>query len=253
MQLNYYTCGEGFPLVILHGLFGSSDNWQTISKQLKPEFNIFAVDLRNHGNSPHLDPFDYQVMAEDVRDFVNSQQLREVFLLGHSMGGKVAMQFASRFPERVRKLIVADIAPKDYPPHHADTLAAMTEINLATFNSRSEIDEALAGKIPDAAIRQFLLKSVGRNDAGRFIWKINLAGIREHTMTRSPPRHPSIIHSLNQPFSFVAPIRITFYRKMKVSFGCTSQRLNLSPCRTPVIGFMPKSRLNSPNSAAVSC
>jgi len=180
VQLNHYTCGQGFPIVILHGLFGSSDNWQTLSKQFKDHYTVFTLDLRNHGNSPHDDLFNYDVMAGDLREFADVQKLSEFFLLGHSMGGKVAMRFAAQFPERVRKLIVADIAPKAYPPHHLPILEAMTSVNLSQYTTRSEVDRALMGHIPDIAVRQFLLKSVERDSSGHMKWKIHIHALRDH-------------------------------------------------------------------------
>jgi esterase len=180
MELNYYSCGEGAPLIILHGLFGGSDNWQTLSKQFKEHFQIFAVDLRNHGNSPHSDAFDYPAMAEDLREFLEKHALTDALILGHSMGGKVAMQFATSNPERVRKLVVADIAPKDYPPHHEPILKAMLKLDLRKFAERAGIDAALAPDIPSAGLRQFLMKSVARSEEGGFKWKIHLRAIHDN-------------------------------------------------------------------------
>src|SRR5437899_1940421 len=116
MQLNFQSYGTGLPIIILHGLFGSLDNWQPISRKLGESFHVFAVDQRNHGRSPHSDIFNYQVMAEDLREFMQAHNISRAHLLGHSMGGKTAMQFALVHPEQVEKLIVVDIAPKAYPP-----------------------------------------------------------------------------------------------------------------------------------------
>ena len=180
MELNYYSCGAGKPFIILHGLLGSSDNWQTLSKRFAEHFRVFAVDLRNHGKSPHDALIDYLSMAADLDAFIGKHQLRNPILLGHSMGGKVAMQFAGTFPERLEKLIVADIAPKSYPDYHTQILDALGELDLGKFSSRSEIDSALAAKISEAPLRQFLLKNVTRDADGPFRWKINLPAIREH-------------------------------------------------------------------------
>lgn len=180
MELNFYKCGAGKPFIILHGMLGSSDNWQTLSKRFAEHFRVFAVDLRNHGRSPHNDIIDYPSMAADLGDFISAQQLKDPILLGHSMGGKVAMQFAGTFPERVEKLIVADIAPKSYPDYHTHILGALGGLDLAKFSNRSEIDSALAAKIPEAPLRQFLLKNVTRDADGPFQWKINLPALRKH-------------------------------------------------------------------------
>ena len=179
MRLNFYSCGEGFPLVILHGLFGSSDNWRAIAKKFEPYHKVFALDLRNHGASPHHADAGYPAMARDVADFFDEQQLREAFVLGHSMGGKVAMQFANDFPERVRRLVVVDIAPRTYPRYHDDLFAAMLGLDLGRYRTRGEADRALAPQIPDAILRQFLLKSLGNTEAGGLKWKINLRGLQE--------------------------------------------------------------------------
>lgn len=179
MELNYYTCGDGFPLIVLHGLLGSSDNWQTLSKKFSEHYKVFALDLRNHGASPHSDQFDYPSMVEDLREFLDAQGINRCHLLGHSMGGKTAMQFSADHPERVEKLVVADIGPKAYPPYHTDILDALWSLDLPQFESRSDTDEALAVNIPDSPLRSFLLKSVTRDKNGKFTWKINLKTIRE--------------------------------------------------------------------------
>ena len=179
MQLNYNTFGAGFPLVILHGLLGSSDNWQSLAKQFSERFQVFTVDLRNHGASPHSPQFDYPSMAGDIQEFLDSHRLSEVHLLGHSMGGKVAMLFAASNPGRVRKLVIADIAPKAYPPHHTHLLDALWKLDLPSFPDRTSMDRALAADIPEAPLRAFFLKSVTRDAGGKFTWKINLKTIRE--------------------------------------------------------------------------
>ncbi len=179
MQLNFKKIGSGPPLVILHGLFGSADNWYSISRELDTEFTMYLVDQRNHGDSPHSDEWDYEVMAADLLELLDNEGLDKVFLMGHSMGGKVAMTFAVNNPERVARLIVADISPRYYPVHHEVILEGLQAINLPEIQSRKEADEALAIHIPDFGTRQFLLKSLGRNSEG-FYWKINLPVIVEN-------------------------------------------------------------------------
>src|SRR5262245_39084435 len=177
MRLNFYSCGAGFPLVILHGLFGSSDNWQTLSKRFKEHYKVFTLDLRNHGNSPHHNDVGYPAMARDVAEFFDEQQLREAFVLGHSMGGKVAMQFANDFPQRVRRLVVADMAPRAYPRTHDDLFAAMLGLDITRYRSRGDVERALAPQIPDTVLRQFLLKNLANAETGGLKWKINLQGL----------------------------------------------------------------------------
>jgi esterase len=201
MRLNYYSCGGGFPVVILHGLFGSSDNWQTLAKKLKAHFKIFAVDLRNHGGSPHDNDVSYPALAHDLLEFLDEHRLPEIFLLGHSMGGKVAMQFASEFPEHVRKLIVADIAPKTYARHHDKIFAAMLGLDLSQFKSRGEVDRALAPQICETALRQFLLKNVSNDESGALRWKINLKGLYENYDTITAP--PPLVKPFKKPALFL--------------------------------------------------
>ena len=162
MRLNFQVQGHGRPLVILHGFLGSSDNWRSMSRRLSSHFTVYCLDLRNHGQSPHSDAMDYPIMAADLREFVEEQSLAQVFLLGHSMGGKVAMQFAGQYPERVDKLVVVDIAPKAYPPTHQSLLAALRAVDLRAAKNFSDIDAALSGPIPEAEVRQFLMKNLTR-------------------------------------------------------------------------------------------
>jgi esterase len=177
MQLNFQRHGEGFPLIILHGLFGSLDNWQSVARHWSESFQTFTLDLRNHGRSPHSEDFNYAVMVEDVREFMAAQGLNSAHLLGHSMGGKVAMHFALKNPALVKKLVVIDMAPRAYPPSHETIFKALLALDLDSFRERAEIDKALVLSIPDNATRQFLLKNIKRNDAGAFEWKMNLPAI----------------------------------------------------------------------------
>ncbi len=178
MQLNFKKSGSGPPLVILHGLFGSADNWYSIAKDLEGSFTLYLVDQRNHGDSPHSSVWNYEVMVEDVRELLVTEGLDSVYLMGHSMGGKTAMNFAVRYPGRVRRLIVGDIAPRYYPIHHQVILEGLNALDLSQLQSRKEADEHLAKFIPELGIRQFLLKSLGRDGQG-FAWKINLSVITE--------------------------------------------------------------------------
>lgn len=173
MLLNFKKSGSGPPLVILHGLFGSLDNWFSIAKELVEHYTLYLVDQRNHGDSPHSDEWNYSVMAEDLKELFDAEGLDKVFLMGHSMGGKTVMIFAVKYPERVEKLIVADIAPRYYPIHHQTILEGLNSLNLKEIKSRKEADDQLAKYISELGIRQFLLKSLTRDSDG-FAWKINL-------------------------------------------------------------------------------
>jgi pimeloyl-ACP methyl ester carboxylesterase len=174
MKLFHRELGNGNPLLILHGLFGSSDNWQTLAKKFSLDFTVFAIDLRNHGRSFHHEEFDYTVMMHDIFDFVNDNGLDKVSLLGHSMGGKLSMNYALHFPEKVEDLIVVDIAPRKYQVLHDGIIEALKSLDLTLYKKREEFDTALAEMQQNAAIRQFLLKNLVRNKNGTFKWKINL-------------------------------------------------------------------------------
>ena len=179
MQLAFQRFGAGSPLIVLHGLLGSSDNWRTLSRAVfGAHFEVFTVDQRNHGRSPHSDVFDYRAMVEDLAVFMDTRGLAAARLLGHSMGGKTAMHFALTYPERVEALVVVDIAPKAYSPRHAPLLEALRALDLA--GSRAEIDAALRPQIPSDGIRNFLLKNLQRDGQGGYGWKMNLDAIYRH-------------------------------------------------------------------------
>lgn len=176
MKLFFRQTGDtGTPLVILHGVFGSADNWLTVAKSLGERYRVFTVDQRNHGRSPHSDEFDYEVMAADLNEFIDDQGLENPVVIGHSMGGKTAMQFAINYPAAWSKLVVVDIAPKFYPIHHAQILAGLNAIDLVTLQNRQQAEEILLRYEDDPGTRQFLLKNLYRDTAtGRFGWRLNL-------------------------------------------------------------------------------
>lgn len=178
MKLNFRKSGTGKPLIILHGLFGSSDNWMSISKELEKDYTLYLVDQRNHGDSGHSDDWNYKVMASDLEDFMEEQGLESAYVLGHSMGGKTAMFFAIDFPDRVDKLMVADIAPRSYPVHHQTILEGLNAIDLDNLSSRKAAEDQLAEHISEKGIRQFLLKNLTRKE-NKFAWKINLPVITQ--------------------------------------------------------------------------
>ncbi|HWH71651.1 MAG TPA: alpha/beta fold hydrolase, partial [Candidatus Sulfotelmatobacter sp.] len=143
MQLHSQSLGHGQPLIVLHGLFGSLQNWHTVSRALAEQFRVIAVDQRNHGHSPHSDEMSYRLMAQDLEEFMRAHNLARAHVMGHSMGGKTAMQFALLYPERVEKLIVVDIAPREYVPRHQKMLEGMLSLDLTTFQTRKQMEEAL--------------------------------------------------------------------------------------------------------------
>ena len=181
MELFYNQYGDsGPPLIILHGLLGAHANWHTLSRTaFQRVARVFAVDQRNHGRSPHADGIDYPTLAADLRTFIDRHGLAPADLLGHSMGGKTAMQTALTFPDRVNRLIVVDMAPKAYPPEHAPLLEALARIDPTNYNSRDEIDAVLAEDVPSLRIRQFLLQNLNY-DGETYTWRMNLDAIRAH-------------------------------------------------------------------------
>ncbi len=180
MELNFKKVGEGEPLIILHGLFGSLDNWMTLSKQLGEHFEVYVVDARNHGFSPHNDEFSYEVMADDLYEFIIQHNIKKPTILGHSMGGKTAMQFAMNYPNMLSKLIVVDIAPKPYPVHHGEILNGMFALDFEKITSRREADEELTKHIPEISTRQFILKNLFWKKKGKLAWKFNLPVISDN-------------------------------------------------------------------------
>lgn len=180
--------GSGHPLLILHGYFGMGDNWKTHANNLAEEgFEVHLIDQRNHGRSFHADAFDYELLVEDLHSYIVHHQLKNVDLLGHSMGGKTVMLFATEYPELINKLIVADISPRMYPPHHHDILAALNSIDFEVQNSRKLVDEKLAELIPEVGIRQFLLKSVYRKDKTELAFRFNLKSLTENNSEVGEP------------------------------------------------------------------
>lgn len=180
LQLHFREMGQGAPLVILHGLFGTLDNWQTLARRwAEAGHRVIVVDLRNHGRSPHAAEHTYALMAEDVLGLFDQLQLgADTTLMGHSMGGKVAMRFALDYPGRLGKLIVVDIAPRFSDMRHQDDiLAGLNAVPLATLQSRQQADEALAQHIKWPDVRQFLLKNLYRREDNSFAWRPNLAAL----------------------------------------------------------------------------
>ena len=173
--------GEGNPpLVILHGMLGSSRNWQTAGRDLAQHYHVYALDMRNHGGSPHAAEMDHQVMMQDVMAWLDAQQLTRVTLIGHSMGGKVAMLLACRNPDRVDRLVIVDIAPKDYfwVGHRAE-FTAMNELNLEHLASRAEAELRFEARVDDWAMRKFLTTNLERGEDARWRWSINLPALTQ--------------------------------------------------------------------------
>lgn len=178
MNLFYKKFGGGKPLIILHGLFGSLDNWQTIGKQFAEKgFEVYLVDQRNHGHSPHDEVWNYEVMSEDLLGLMQTLQLEKASIIGHSMGGKTAIYFANKYPNKLEKLIVADIATKYYPVHHSSVITTLKAVSLDKISSRKEAEEILNKNLPgDIGTQQFLLKSLYwiEGEEKKLAWRFNL-------------------------------------------------------------------------------
>lgn len=174
--------GEGKPLLILHGFLGMSDNWKTLGSQFAEQgFQVHILDLRNHGRSFHSDIFNYDVMVSDVLEYCDQHNLAEINLLGHSMGGKVALFFATSYPDRINKLIIADIGLKYYPPHHQDILAGLSAVDFSEKPTRNKVENILKSYISDFGTRQFLMKNLYWKTPDQLAFRFNLKVFLENT------------------------------------------------------------------------
>jgi esterase len=202
MDLYSETLGTGPDLVILHGLFGSGDNWRSIGKSLSDHYRVHLLDLPNHGRSPWVEQQSYPIFAGAVTDWIASKDIEKTALLGHSMGGKVAMQMAlNDQPSTIDKLIIVDIAPRAYPPHHQDIFKALANTDPAQFNNRRDVDEALKDGIETASIRQFILKSLYRNEQGQMGWRFNLSALQDQY--NSIAKEPEFEQTFDGPTLFI--------------------------------------------------
>jgi esterase len=176
-ELSYTSRGEGRPLVVLHGLFGSGKNWQSHTRQFADRFEVINVDLRNHGQSFHADEMNYPAMAADVAQLLQGLGLRDCYILGHSMGGKVAMTLAVKYPALVARLVIADIAPVSYFHHYDDLIEPILALPLGTLASRAQADQMLRQNIPEDQLRAFLLQNLVREPDG-WRWRVNWRAIQ---------------------------------------------------------------------------
>jgi esterase len=181
MKLHYRELGTGQPLIILHGLFGSSDNWQTQAKRFAEYFRVILVDLRNHGHSDWNDDSSYISMANDVIELINDLGIEKTILLGHSMGGKVAMHVAQINGKLLSKLVIVDMGIKQYPPHHQHILKGIHSVQLEGVNSRVEADKQLTEFIDSEGVKQFLLKNLYWKEKGKLAWRMNVS-VLENSM-----------------------------------------------------------------------
>jgi esterase len=190
MELFYRELGEGQNLVIMHGLYGASDNWVRIAKQLATKFKIYLPDLRNHGASPHSDEFSIKVMTEDLLEFINSRNIEKTILIGHSLGGKVAMEFASLYPEKIEKLIIVDIAPRNYVKeefvqknNHQEIINTLKNVDLSKYSNRKAALEDIVKIDPTKRLMFFMMKNIKKGKTGNLLWKININAIADNLTT----------------------------------------------------------------------
>ena len=179
MKLNYQEQGNGYPVILIHGMFGSLSNLGNLARCLSNHFRVISVDLRNHGDSPHDSLFDMATMAEDILYLMDILSLPTAFIVGHSLGGKVGMQLALSHSDRVNKLVVADISPVTYQPRNDPALNGLIALSEASIQNRNQAEELLADFISDSQTRAFLLKNLKRND-DRFVLKLNINAVIEN-------------------------------------------------------------------------
>ena len=172
--------GSGHPFFILHGFFGMGDNWKSLANAFSSKYEVHLIDQRNHGRSFHSEDFSYEHMVEDLVNYMDHYDIPTAIMLGHSMGGKTVMLMSVEYPERVDRMIVADIAPRFYPPHHQFILEALNEVDFSRVSSRTEIDDIFKKYIPEYSIRQFLLKNVYRKERDQLAYRFNLESLEEN-------------------------------------------------------------------------
>ncbi len=200
MKLNFKKLGSSEnKVVVLHGLFGSLDNWMTHGKELSENgYEVYLVDQRNHGKSPHSEGHDYDLMASDLQEFLEDHHIKNPNLIGHSMGGKTVMHYAMNFSNSIHKMMVVDIAPKYYLPHHDTIIQAFRSVELSTLTSRKEAQNAMENYVSDPGVLQFLLKNLDRTSNG-FNWKVNLDVLElniENIGQSYEFRHPCYVNTL---------------------------------------------------------
>lgn len=201
MKLYFRKYGNGKPLIVLHGLFGMGDNWSTMAKSYaENNFSVYLVDLRNHGRSPHSPEFSYEKMAEDVFELLQTEHIDSANLIGHSLGGKVAMFLAAAYPDQLQKMVIADMAPRYYPPHHQSIIAALHAVRIDEISSRKEAEDSLRTAIKDEATIQFLLKNIFWSEE-KLEWRFGLSEIENNMVEIGKAFKPD--HTIMLPVLFL--------------------------------------------------
>lgn len=198
MELHHKILGQGHPVIILHGLFGTLDNLMTTGRMLSEDYQVFLVDQRNHGRSPHIPEHNYTAMASDLAFFMEYNWIHHTHLIGHSMGGKAAMKYALLHPEKVDKLVVVDIGPKGYSGGHEPIFHAMRSLDLSTVKERSDAEQHLSQYISDEGVVLFLMKNLSRAKDGTYHWKMNLPVLYDH--------YPEIIGPITCDHPYEKPV-----------------------------------------------
>lgn len=203
MPLHYQSIGQGHPFLLLHGLFGSGDNWGIIAKHFSSNYQVISVDLRNHGKSPHHESQTYDDMAEDLITLSDALNVESFHLLGHSLGGKVAMQFAMRYPERLDKLMIIDMAMRAYKDVHTHLIDAMLAVDLTNCKSRTAVDKTLSTSINNTMVRQFLLMNLVKSEdtIQPLKWRMNLPALKANYPNLQEAIIPASAY--NQPCLFI--------------------------------------------------
>ncbi len=222
--LNYQQLGNGKDIILIHGLFGRLENLNMVAKALSESYHVTSVDVRNHGDSFHDNVMDYPSMAQDVVELMQHLAINSAIVLGHSMGGKIAMELALTMPERVEKLIVADIAPVEYPPHHREIIAGLKSIDLTAVSKRKDADNQLSKYVDNIGVRQFLLGNLS-NENGQYSFKCNIDNIAKN--------YPNIMKTYQGSNTYSGP---TLFIK-----GANSDYI-LPEHRTEIVRLFPQSR-----------
>jgi pimeloyl-ACP methyl ester carboxylesterase len=198
MNLFFKSFGQGPPLIILHGLFGSCDNWLSHAKEFAHHFTVYIVDQRNHGHSAHSAVMNYDAMAEDLEQLIANENLRDVYLIGHSMGGKTILRFAQTHAFLIEKMIVADMGIKAYPPHHDIIFKGLFAVDAANCENRKVAEERLKDYVQDESTRQFLLKNLYWKEPGKLDWRFNLPVLHQsiHTIIDAIPNERVTVPTL---------------------------------------------------------
>ncbi len=195
MKLATRIMGDGAPLIVLHGLFGSGDNWQSLAKLWSESFQVILVDQRNHGRSPRSDNFNYDLLAADLFDLYSDLKIEKAALIGHSMGGKAVLRFSQLHPEKVEKAVVVDMGLKAYPLQHSDVLDAFHAVDLYKVRARSDAEAMVAAHLPNVGTAQFILKNLYRMPDGNYAWRVNFGVMEaemEHIVAAIPPETSNV-------------------------------------------------------------